>query len=71
MKFCNVAMPYRATRVYDRSAMGIPCSERALVELMRRVRVISFKKACLISLQMIYIVVATLHISGCRVRPRS
>ena len=37
MKFCNVAMPYRGTRVYDRSAMGIPGSETALVELMRRV----------------------------------
>ena len=30
-------MPYRGTRVYDRSAKGIPGSETALVELMRRV----------------------------------
>ena len=37
MKFSNVAMPYRGTRVYDRSAMRIPGSETALVELMRRV----------------------------------
>ena len=37
MKFCNVAMPYRGTRVYDRSAMGIPGSETALEELMCRV----------------------------------
>ena len=37
IKFCNVPMPYRGTRVYDRSAKGIPGSETALVELMRRV----------------------------------
>ena len=37
MKFCNVPMPYRATPVYDRSAMGIRGSETALEELMRRV----------------------------------
>ena len=30
-------MPYRGTRVYDRSAMGIPRSETVLEELMRRV----------------------------------
>ena len=37
MKFCNVAVPHRGTRVYDRSAMGIPGSETALKELMCRV----------------------------------
>lgn len=37
MKYCGVATPYRGTRVYVRSAMGMPGSETALEELMCRV----------------------------------
>ena len=34
MKYCGVSTPYRGTRVYVRSAMGMPGSETALEELM-------------------------------------
>ena len=37
MKYCGVAIPYRGTRVYVRSAMGMAGSETALEELMCRV----------------------------------
>ena len=37
MKYCNVSTSYRGTRVYVRSAMGMPGSETALEELMCRV----------------------------------
>ena len=37
MRYCGVATPYRGTRVYARSAMGMPGSETALEELMCRV----------------------------------
>jgi len=37
MKFCGVATPFKGTRVYVRSAMGMPGSETALEEVMCRV----------------------------------
>ena len=37
MKYCGVVTPFRGTRVYVRSAMGMPGSETALEELMCRV----------------------------------
>lgn len=37
MKYCGVATLYRGTRVYVRSAMGMPGSETTLEELMCRV----------------------------------
>ena len=37
LKYCGVATPFRGIRVYTRSAMGMPGSETALEELMRRV----------------------------------
>ena len=37
LKYCGVATPFRGTRVYVRSAMGMPGSETALEELMCRV----------------------------------
>ena len=37
MKYCGVATPFRCVRVYARSAMGMPGSEKALEELMSRV----------------------------------
>ena len=37
MKYCGVATPFRGTRVYTRSAMGMPGSETALEEMMCRV----------------------------------
>ncbi|CAB4013223.1 Retrovirus-related Pol poly from transposon opus [Paramuricea clavata] len=37
MKYCGVSTPYRGTRVYVCSAMGMPGSETALEELMCRV----------------------------------
>lgn len=36
-KYCGVATPFKGTRVYTRSAMGMPGSETALEELMSRV----------------------------------
>ena len=37
LKYCGVATPFRGIRVYTRSAMGRPCSETALEEIMCRV----------------------------------
>ena len=37
MRYCGVATPFRGVRVYARSAMGMPGSEKALEELMCRV----------------------------------
>ena len=37
MKYCSVATPFKGVRVYTRCAMGIPGSETALEELMRRI----------------------------------
>ena len=37
MKYCGVVTPFRAVRVYARSAMGMPGSETALEELLCRV----------------------------------
>lgn len=37
MKYCSVATPFKGVRVYTRCAMGIPGSEKALEELMRRI----------------------------------
>ncbi len=37
MKYCGVATPFKGTRVYVRSAMGMPGSETALEELMCRI----------------------------------
>ena len=37
IKYCGISTPFRATRVYARSAMGMPGSETALEELMSRV----------------------------------
>ena len=37
MKYCGVVTPFRGTRVYVRTAMGMPGSETALEELMCRV----------------------------------
>ena len=37
MKFCGVSTPYKGTRVYTRSAMGMPGSETCLEEVMSRV----------------------------------
>lgn len=34
MKYCGVVTPFKGTLVYTRSAMGMPGSETALVELM-------------------------------------
>jgi len=36
-KYCGVVTPFRGTRVYQRSAMGMPGSESALEELMSRI----------------------------------
>ena len=63
MKFCNVAMPYRGTRLYDRSAMGIPGSETALEELMCRVLFNLLQEGVVAKLENVYVVVATLHMS--------
>lgn len=37
MKYCGVATPFKGTRVYVRTAMGMPGSETALEELMCRI----------------------------------
>ncbi len=37
MKYCEVATPFKGVRVYVRCAMGMPCSETALEELLCRV----------------------------------
>ena len=37
LKYCGLATPFRGTRVYTRSAMGMPGSETALEEMMCRV----------------------------------
>ena len=37
IKYCGISTPFRGTRVYARSAMGMPGSETALEELMSRV----------------------------------
>ena len=37
MKYCSVSTPFKGVRVYTRCAMGIPGSETALEELMRRI----------------------------------
>ena len=37
MKYCGVATPFKGTRVYVRSAMGMPGSETALEELTCRI----------------------------------
>ena len=37
IKYCGISTPFRGTRVYTRSAMGMPGSETALEELMSRV----------------------------------
>ena len=37
MKYCGVATPFKGVGVYVRSAMGMPGSETALEELMRRI----------------------------------
>ena len=63
MKFCNVAVPHRGTRVYDRSAMGIPGSETALEELMCRVLFNLLQEGVVAKLENVYVVVATLHMS--------
>ena len=63
MKFCNVAIPYRGTRLYDRSAMGIPGSETALEELMCRVLFNLLQEGVVAKLENVYVVVATLHMS--------
>ena len=37
IKYCGVAIPFRGTRFYTRSAMGMPGSETALEEMMCRI----------------------------------
>ena len=37
IKYCSVSTPFRGIRAYTRCAMGMPCSETALEELMSRV----------------------------------
>ena len=37
MKYCGICTPYKGTRIYTRSAMGMPGSETVLEELMSRI----------------------------------